>query len=190
MSLRKIEEEIEKIELTVQEISKAVTYRGLYILLLQERDGSRKLPLMLNLSDARALSRKIHPEQTGGDTDAADMMRDMAAAYGIRAEEVLIYRVERGEFMAFLFFSRDNEVRHIVARAADAILAALTFGCPIFIMAELFERQYLRELGGGVVSFPLNVLSLELLEDVLRTAVENENYELASQIRDEIKRRR
>lgn len=183
-------EEIEKIELSVQDISKAVTYRGLYILLLQERGGSRKLPLMLGLADARALARKIHPEQAGG-TDAADMMRDMAAVCDIQAEEVLIYRVERGEFMAFMFFSlHDNIVRHIVARAPDAILAALTLHCPIFITSELFERQYLREMGNGIVSFPLNVLSLELLEDVLRTAVENENYELASQIRDEIKRRK
>ena len=67
---------------------------------------------------------------------------------------------------------------------------ALTYGCPIYIRSQLFEQQYVRELGEGVVSFPINALSLELLEDVLRTAVENENYELASQIRDEIKRRR
>lgn len=179
-----------KIELTVQEISKGVTYRGIYILLLEEKDGTRKLPVMLGMADAHALLRKLHPEQTGGGHDVADVMASVTGLYGIQAEEVLIYRIERGEFMAFLFFSQNNVVRHTIARAADAVLVALTYHCPIYINAELFERQYLRELGNGVVSFPLNVLSLELLEDVLRTAVENENYELASQIRDEINRRK
>lgn len=179
-----------KIELTVQEISKGVTYRGIYILLLEEKDGTRKLPVMLGMADAHALLRKLHPEQTGGGRDVADVMASVTGLYDIQAEEVLIYRIERGEFMAFLLFSQNNVVRHTIARAVDAVLVALTYHCPIYINAELFERQYLRELGNGVVSFPLNVLSLELLEDVLRTAVENENYELASQIRDEINRRK
>lgn len=179
-----------KIELTVQEISKGVTYRGIYILLLEEKDGTRKLPVMLGMADAHALLRKLHPEQTGGGRDVADVMASVTGLYDIQAEEVLIYRIERGEFMAFLFFSQNNVVRHTIARAVDAVLVALTYHCPIYINAELFECQYLRELGNGVVSFPLNVLSLELLEDVLRTAVENENYELASQIRDEINRRK
>ncbi len=181
---------MDKIELTVQEISRGMTFRGIYILLLQEKDGRRKLPIMLGMADAHALLRKIHPEATGGGRDVTDLAKDVTDLYGIRAEEVFICYLQRGEFMAYLFFSQGDTVRHTVARAADAILMALTYGCPIYIRSQLFEQQYVRELGEGVVSFPINALSLELLEDVLRTAVENENYELASQIRDEIKRRR
>ena len=167
-----------------------MTFRGIYILLLQEKDGRRKLPIMLGMADAHALLRKIHPEATGGGRGVTDLAKDVTDLYDIRAEEVFICYLQRGDFMAYLFFSQGDTVRHTVARAADAILMALTYGCPIYIRSQLFEQQYVRELGEGVVSFPINALSLELLEDVLRTAVENENYELASQIRDEIKRRR
>ncbi len=181
---------LEKIELTVQELSRGITYRGIYILILQERDGYRKLPVMVGMADAHALLRKIHPEETGGGTDVTDLMKDTTDLFDIRAEEAFISHIENGEFMAFLFFSQGADVRHIMTRAVDAVRMALTYGCPIYIRTELFERQYAREMGDGVVSFPINALSLELLEEALRTAVEDEHYELASQIRDEIKRRK
>ena len=50
---------MDKIELTVQEISRGMTFRGIYILLLQEKDGRRKLPIMLGMADAHALLRKV-----------------------------------------------------------------------------------------------------------------------------------
>ena len=48
----------------------------------------------------------------------------------------------------------------------------------------------MREVGNGTYSMPVNSVSIEALKEALKRAVEDENYELASQLRDEIERRK
>ena len=71
-----------------------------------------------------------------------------------------------------------------------AVILAYTFGCSVTISEALLERQYMREVGDGMYSIPVNSVNIEALKEALQRAVEEENYELASQLRDEIERRK
>ena len=62
---------------------------------------------------------------------------------------------------------------------------------PIYIDELLMEKQsvkYEKESNG--VSIPLNAMSMELLNSALSKAIAEEKYELASHLRDEIRRRK
>ena len=75
-------------------------------------------------------------------------------------------------------------------RAADGLILAYTFNSPITIGESLLAQQYMRELDGGLYSMPVNSVNIEALKEALERAIEEENYELASQLRDEIERRK
>lgn len=75
-------------------------------------------------------------------------------------------------------------------KASDCLLLAYTFDCPITISESLLEQQYMREIGDGTYSIPVNSVNIEALQEALNRAIEDENYELASQLRDEIERRK
>ena len=70
------------------------------------------------------------------------------------------------------------------------MVLAYTFDSPITIKEELLEQQYMREMGDGLYSMPMNSVNIEALEEALKRAIEDENYELASRLRDEIERRK
>ena len=56
---------------------------------------------------------------------------------------------------------------------------------------KLFIRQSVPfEAGKSRMALPVNVLSTALLEDALPKAIKNENYELASNLRDELNKRK
>lgn len=179
----------DKIELKVQEISKGMSYKGIYVLLLQEANGQRKMPIMIGHVESQMLISKLRPGQSIGSV-LPDLFLKVTDAFHIHLEEIFIYKVEDGTFQAYLFYEHNGEIEHVGAKASDAVLMALTYGAPIYISRTLFERQYMKNVGEGAVSIPINSLNVELLQEALENAIREENYELASQLRDEINRRK
>lgn len=180
---------MEKIELTVQEVSKGLSYKDVYVLLLREVNGERRMPMMVGAEEAKMVVSKIRPNQIPLN-GLPDLFCRLTNLYDIILEEVLIYKVDNGAFRAFLFLYRDGLTERIEGRASDAVVLALTYGRPIYISKNLFDRQYMREMGGGAVSLPINSLNVALLREALDNAIREENYELASQLRDELNRRK
>ena len=86
--------------------------------------------------------------------------------------------------------SRRREKIKIDARTSDAIALALRFNCPIYTTEEILESEHLHDLGEGKFSVPISSVSLQMLEEALQNAIEKEEYEQASQLRDEIRRRK
>ena len=75
-------------------------------------------------------------------------------------------------------------------RASDAVLLAHVAKLNIFMEEHLFNRQSVdNSTGKNKIALPVNALSLEMLRHALEKAIEDENYELASMLRDEMKNR-
>ena len=119
-----------------------------------------------------------------------DLWRNTIEIFDISLSSVLIYKVKDGVYYAMLLCHKDDEFREIEARTSDAVALALTVGCPICIPDELLENQYMREQKNGMVSLPINAVDMTVLQEALQSAIATENYELASQLRDEITRRK
>lgn len=103
--------------------------------------------------------------------------------------EILINDLIDEQYRAILYNTETLEPVSI--RACDAVLMSHIGHVPLFIEERLMEKQsvpYYKKSTG--IAMPLNALSHSLLKEALDKAVEDENYELASHLRDEMLRRK
>ena len=103
--------------------------------------------------------------------------------------EIHVARIEDGEYKAYLY---DKEVMgYHPIRISDAVLFSLIADRPVFIEKELWDVQSVPYDGDDArVALPVNVISDEMLDKALQRAIEEENYDLAAHLRDEIAKRK
>ena len=78
----------------------------------------------------------------------------------------------------------------IDSRTSDAVALALRYNCPMYTTEEIMEAEHLHDMGEGKFSVPITSVSLQMLEEALQKAIDNEEYEQASHLRDEIRKRK
>ncbi len=102
--------------------------------------------------------------------------------------EILFNSIIDGQYKALLVNKDDLSLTPI--RASDAVLLAHVANLNIFMEEHLFNRQSVdSNTAKNKMALPLNALSHEMLRHALDKAIEDENYELASMLRDEMKKR-
>lgn len=177
-----------KVELKVQEISNSLAQSHAYALLLGEIDGDRKLPVIIGPAEAQSIAfvmkGYIPPRPF-----THDLFVSLAESFDIQLTEVFIYKAHDGIFFSYLYFQQAGETHYIDARTSDAIALALRFECPIYTLESILESESIQIEEGASISVPITAVKMSLLKEALDKAVKDENYELASQIRDEINRR-
>ena len=103
--------------------------------------------------------------------------------------EIIIDDIIDGQYRVLLYNTLTLEP--IKLRASDAVLLSLIGNIPIYIETSLMARQgtaFNKNATGA--SLPINILDNKMIEDALAKAIKDENYELASRISEEIKRRK
>ena len=131
--------------------------------------------MMMRLNGKREVCRTLLPEV---------LVKLLPSTY-----EMMIVGIYDGQYQVMLMDTQSGESQRI--RISDAILLSRISKVPLYIEDRLMERQSVPfdEHASGV-SIPINTMDTARLKLALKSAVEDENYELASQLRDEIKRRR
>ncbi|MBR2300804.1 MAG: bifunctional nuclease family protein, partial [Bacteroidaceae bacterium] len=81
-------------------------------------------------------------------------------------------------------------VRTVDARTSDAVAIALRCKAPILIEEQLLNRVCIRDEFNGAISIPISIADTKTLQAVMRQAVEEENYELASKLKEELDQRK
>ena len=103
--------------------------------------------------------------------------------------EVLISVVMGGEYRCMLV--NETTMESLPMRASDAILFAVASNSPIYIEYNLMMRQSVRfSANPNGMAIPINALNNDMLRKSLDKAIADENYELASYLRDEINKRK
>ena len=102
--------------------------------------------------------------------------------------ELVMDNIVDGQYRTVLY-DKDT-MEPMIIRASDAVLLSLVGDIPLYIESGLMLRQSVpyNENSRGV-SLPVNTISDEMLQAALDKAIADENYELASHLRDEKKRR-
>jgi len=196
---------MEKIKLEIAGLSYSQTQSGAYALVLAETKGKRRLPIIIGGFEAQAIAIELE-KMTPSRPLTHDLFKNFAEEYNINISEVIIYNLVEGIFFAKLICEQDGTEIEIDSRTSDAIALAVRFECPIytyeFVLSsagiilddEETEESELVEEELNVDDFPqepddVERLTLEDLEQKLKDSIDNEDYESASKIRDEIKRR-
>ncbi len=99
-----------------------------------------------------------------------------------------IYALHEGKYLSCLRNTETGEKVDI--RCTDGILLSLVTGIQIFVDFKLMTLQSAEYNSNFTqMAVPVNVVTDKMLEESLRIAIENENYEMASSLRDELKKR-
>ncbi|HER09175.1 MAG TPA: hypothetical protein ENO20_09720 [Bacteroides sp.] len=202
-----------KIKLNVLGISYSQTQSGAYALVLSEEDGNRRIPIIVGGFEAQAIAIELEG-LTPPRPLTHDLFKNFSQSYGIRILEVNIHKLEDGVFFANIICDNGDQQLTLDARTSDAIALALRFQCPIYTTEEIVEKAGIIldfEKGTGLEQAEgtethekapppgkkkkkiprqdLSEISMEELKALLAEAVSKEDYERASEIRDEINRR-
>lgn len=188
---------MKKHKLDIVGLSYSQTQTGAYALVLGEAEGRRRLPIIIGGFEAQAIAIELE-KMTPSRPLTHDLFKTFSDTFGIKINEVIIYNLIEGIFYARLVCEQNGNVVEIDARTSDAIALAVRFACPIytydFILSSagiiLDDEGAPKELGAEVKPSENIKLTLEELENSLDAAIEEEDYEKASKIRDEIKKRK
>jgi len=192
----------EKIRLDIIGMSYSQSQSGAYALILAEHDGNRRLPIIIGGFEAQAIAIELEKIRTPRPL-THDLFKSFADAYQIVITEVVINKFSEGVFFAKLVCHNGEKQVEVDSRTSDAIAMALRFGCPVFtyeaimsaagiLMEEENDLLKKEEPAGEDSSEPgsFSEVPVSELKELLQHAIENEEYEKASKIRDEINRRK
>ena len=193
---------MEKVKLEIVGLSYSQTQSGAYALVLAETGGKRSLPIIIGGFEAQAIAIELE-KMTPTRPLTHDLFKSFAQSFQIEVVEVIIYNLVEGVFYAKLICSKDEKISEIDARTSDAIALGVRFKCPIYTYenilasagilldenAELQQETPSSEVSTTTSEKPVTTYNVEELEQQLLDAIENEDYELASRLRDEINKR-
>jgi len=157
-----------------------------YAVILTEINGERKLPVIVGSFEAQSIALALEAMETPRPL-THDLIGLLIDEIDANLVAVRITNIEDGVFYASLDINGETTgKRSIDSRPSDAIAIGLRMKAPIMISDELFEEAGLSESEFVSSNSSDKVLSVKELEDRLQIAVDNEKYEVAAKIRDQI----
>ena len=198
------------VKLTIKGISYSQTQNGAYALILNEVDGEKKLPIVIGAFEAQSIAIALEKEIKPPRPLTHDLFKTFADRFDIVVKQVIIHKLVDGVFYSSIICERDKIEEIIDARTSDAIALALRFDSPIFTYRNILDKAgiYLSNNPAenedtdnpinnpeDVVSYQpentseLSGLTITELYTLLDAAVQEEDYEKAAKIRDEISKK-
>jgi uncharacterized protein len=191
---------MDKIKLEIAGLSYSQTQSGAYALVLQEVGGKRRLPIIIGGFETQAIVMVLE-KMVPARPLTHDLFKSFSQAFDVKIKEIVIYNLQEGIFYAKLVCDRNGDVSEIDARTSDAIALAVRFECPVFTFENILATAGILEddleVGDALedsqsTNFSKNEfeeLSVDELNEQLEIAVDEEDYELASRLRDELNKR-
>ena len=197
------------VKLTIKGISYSQTQNGAYALILNEVDGERKLPIVIGAFEAQSIAIALEKEIKPPRPLTHDLFKSFADRFDIVVKQVIIHKLVDGVFYSSIVCEKDAKEEIIDARTSDAIALALRFNAPIFTYKNILDKagiflnknkkeSYSDEIeDDDILSDPevfseeeveniYSKFSIQELHDMLEEAIQNEDYEKAALITDEI----
>jgi bifunctional DNase/RNase len=203
------------VRLNIKGISYSQTQNGAYALILSEENGDQKLPIVIGAFEAQSIAIALEKEIMPPRPLTHDLFKTFAKRYGIAVKQVIIHKLLDGVFYSSIICEREGIEEIIDARTSDAIALALRFDAPIFTYKNILDKAGIKSETApnkndlskkaaivieqlltsdnkeSVISTreDFSKHSLKQLKKMLEEAVNNEEYEKAVSIRDEVSKR-
>ena len=187
-------------EVKVLGLSYGQSQAGSYVVVLSEKKGKRKLPIVIKPSDAQQIALKIEGMKSPRPL-THDLFKTITDSYSIDVQEVYIYAILEGIFYTKMVTSNGLEDAEIECTAGDGIALSIVYGCPLYASKEVLDISgvYINDDGSTMSEDEMDmeedleefrpakrVVSIEDLEHMMEDALANEEYEIAAELRDRI----
>ena len=204
---------MKKIQLDILGLSSSQSQSGSFALILGEKHGNRRLPIIIGMFEAQSIAiqiEKINPNRPL----THDLFKSFAEQVHVTILEVLISDLKEGVFYSKIVCSDGATTFELDSRPSDAIAIGLRFGVPIYTVESVMSEAgiILSDLDEGSEDAdeddddedddtpgtrtevsehkePSGQVSSEELIKMLAQALEREDYEKAAKIRDELNKR-
>ncbi len=198
---------MKKVKLNILGLSYSQTQTGAYALVLSEADGNRRIPIIIGAVEAQAIAIQLEGLKPPRPL-THDLFLNVALAFEIEIAEVFIHKLEEGIFYAEIVCVQNSNRIRVDSRTSDAIALALRFECPIYTTEEIIEKagiimefdengevndeseesDMIKKRSSSQIDY--SDCTSEELNELLDSAITDEDYEKASEIRDEINKRK
>lgn len=194
--------DMKRIELGIVALSHSMTQSHNYAVVLGERRGQRRLPIVIGSFEAQAIAVAME-RMVPNRPLTHDLFKNTLDTFGIQLREVVINNLLDGIFYSRLICIKNGEMFEIDSRTSDAIAMAVRFECPIYTYDFILEAagiildeqddenavQIEKSATMPIDSEALEAFSSDALSERLQEVLDKEDYEMAAKIRDELKRR-
>lgn len=200
------------VKLAIKGISYSQTQNGAYALILNEVDGERKLPIVIGAFEAQSIAIALEKDIKPPRPLTHDLFKNFADRFDIVVKQVIIHKLVDGVFYSSIICERDKIEEIIDARTSDAIALALRFNASIFTYKNILDKAGIFLKGNstdpenfendGILTEPetfgkeepvskdsYGTKTIQELYELLNEAVQQEDYEKAAKIRDEISKK-
>jgi len=199
------------VQLDIKGISYSQTQSGAYALVLTEIDGNRTLPIVIGAFEAQSIAIALEKEIKPPRPLTHDLFKTFAERFQIKILQVIIHKLVDGVFFSSLVCERDGVEEVVDARTSDAIALATRFNAPIYTYEPILEKagvflkldaedivdesndvelaEFLSDKNLKDEKHSLQRMSLQELQNQLQIAIDQEDYETAAHLRDEISKR-
>jgi len=201
---------MELVELKIQGISYSDNTSGAFALILDELNGSRKLPIVIGGFEAQAIAIALEKKIKTTRPLTHELFKSFADKFNIKLNHVIIHKLIDGVFFSNIVCEKKNKIIKIDSRTSDAIALSLRFSTPILVNKKVLDEagfeddeRYSEEIKLTDDSFfetyktdtsdenitkskDLKKISTNKIKKMLEKSIQNEDYIIAAKLRDEL----
>lgn len=187
-----------KIQLEIVGLSFSKMQDNAYVLILSETEGTRRIPIIIGGVEAQAIAMELENLHAPRPL-THDLFFSLASKFEITLTEVYIYKLREGIFYSKIVAQQNNVTIELDSRTSDAVALAIRFKCPIYADQSVVERAGIdtesQEINSDDDDDENEISEFTMkddteLQELLQIAINNEDYEKASLIRDELNKRK
>jgi len=199
---------MELIELKIYGISYSDNTSGAFALILTEINGSKKLPIVIGGFEAQAIAVALEKKIKTSRPLTHELFKGFADKFDIKINHIIIHKLIEGIFFSNLVCEKDDKIIKIDSRTSDAIALSIRFNAPIFIEKGILDNvgfedndkhsEEINLIGDSFFktdtsdksSKDIKKISSNKIKKMLEKSIQNEDYELAAKLRDELNTRK
>ena len=196
------------VQLNIAAIKQSESQNNAYVLLLNETAGERQLPIVIGWCEARSIAIALDGTEEPDRPLTHDLFKNMSDKFNIVVQKIVIHTLIEGIFHSSFHCKQKDTGEEVAidARTSDAIAIAIRYSCPIFTYEDILSRAGIiinssskeniedpnlnKEKDKMAEPQGINTFGIAKLKKILAQAIEEENYEKASEIRDELNKRK
>jgi len=201
---------MELVELKIHGISYSDNSSSAFALILDEVNGNKKLPIVIGGFEAQSIAIALEKKIKTYRPLTHELFKGFADKFNISLNHVIIHKLSEGVFYSNIVCERESKVVKIDSRTSDAIALSIRFNAPIFVTKEIIDEagfendeKYLDGINLTDENFfkdnlsssteskdentkDIKKISTRKIRKMLEKSIQNEDYELAARLRDEL----